>query len=155
MIHIDFQYDGRLDSLEPELREAIAAKLVELTAMLHQKVVDNVTGKILQKKTGQLAASIQQTTDTGGNPMVGSVFPAPQDSKAWVLEKGGAKTYIITAVRAKALHFFMKSGEERFAHSVMHPPSRAFGYLREAAFEMEPLVPEGFQEAIDRVLAMR
>jgi hypothetical protein len=153
MISIDFSYDGKLDGMDEAIKLAIAKKLTELTTILHSKVVENVSGKILQKQSGQLASSIRQEVDVGTNPMVGLVFPDPADDKAWALERGGKGYYDIVASKAQLLHFFTKGGVEVFTKSVHHPPSREFAYLRTALEEMTELVPQGFAEAIQTVLA--
>jgi hypothetical protein len=51
------------------------------------------------------------------------------------------------------LSWIEKDGGRVYARVVLkHPASKAFHYLQEAADEMSPLITEGFQEAIDRVL---
>jgi hypothetical protein len=152
MIEMHFDYDGRLDSMEGEMRAAIARKLTELTTMLHAKVVENLSGKILQKVSGQLAGSVQQTVDTGGEPMVGEVFIDPASPKAWALEKGGEKNYMILPSKGTMLKFYWdKMGQTVFLKEVNHPPSREFGYLRLAAEEMVDLVPAGFNEVLQQL----
>lgn len=153
MLNIDFQYDSKLDNLEEEIKIAVAVKLTELTRLLYDKVIENVSGKILQKQTGQLAESIITEIDIGSNPMIGSVLPLPQSPKAFALEKGGEKSYTITPSKATMLKFYWdKAGKTMFLRSVNHPPSKEFAYLRSALEDMESLVPEGFQQALDQVL---
>lgn len=153
MLEISFQYDSKLDNLDEEIRIAVAAKLTELTRLLYEKVIENVSGKILQKRTGQLAESIITEIDIISNPMIGSVFPLPQTPKAFALEKGGEKSYIITPSKATMLKFYWdKMGKTMFLRSVNHPPSKEFAYLRLALEDMETLVPEGFQQAIEQVI---
>jgi hypothetical protein len=152
MITIDFQYDGGLDGLEDKIREAIATKLTALTQLMHDKVIENVSGKILQRKTGELAGSIQQRIDSSAEPMIGEVFVEPASPKAWALERGGEESYPIVPVRATVLSWIGKDGAKVFARSVNHPPSKEFAYLRLALEDMEALVPEGFQQALQSVL---
>ena len=95
MFTVNFEYDGKLDGLDEKIRLAVANKLIELTAILYNKVLTNVSGKILNKQTGQLAGSIEWNYDTSDNPMYGIVFPQPASPKAWALEKGGKSHYPI------------------------------------------------------------
>jgi hypothetical protein len=156
MFEVNFEYDGSLEGLDEELKVAIAAKLTELTNVLYDKVIDNVSGKILKKQTGELASSIRQEVDTEADVMIGTVFPSPASAKAWALEKGGEKSYVIVPTKATILKFFWdKVGQTVFFTSVNHPPSKEFAYLRLALEEMETLVPDGFREAIQTVLDRR
>lgn len=152
MLEVAFEGDVRLDSLGRRLRVATEKKMTELTGLLYDKVVENVGGKILQKRSGKLAASIRQQLDLVGEVMLGQVFPDPADDKSWTLEKGGKGRYQITATKASVLHFFTKSGQEVFAKSVNHPPGQEFAYLRLALEDMQEIVPRGFQEYIRGVL---
>jgi hypothetical protein len=152
VFEINFEYDGSLDNLEEEIKQAIAAKLVSLTDMLYSKVMDNVSGKILQKQTGQLAGSIRQEIVDGSDTMTGTVFVEPATMKAWALERGGEEAYTIVPTKGQYLSWIGKDGIRVFAKQVLHPPSKEFAYLREALGEMEQLVPEGFREALEQVL---
>ena len=105
MFTVNFEYDGKLDGLDEKIRLAVANKLTELTQVLENKVIENVSGKILQKQTGQLAGSIRKEVDDASEPMVGIVFPEPASPKAWALEKGGEKEYAFGPTKASVLHF--------------------------------------------------
>lgn len=150
MIVIDFQYDSSLDNIDERLKVAIGRKLTELTQVLYDKVIENVSGKILQKQSGQLAGSIAQEVDAAGEPMIGTVFVEPATPKAWALERGGEKHYIIEPVKSQVLRWYSKDGALRFAQSVLHPPSKEFAYLRLALEDMQSLMPDGFKEAIEQ-----
>jgi hypothetical protein len=154
MFTVVFMYNGRFGGLAEEIKTAVAAKLSELTYALYSKVMENVEGRILAKRSGDLARSIRLEVDTANNPMVGAVFPEPADAKAWVLEEGGERNYSILPTKAQVLAFYWeKEGRFAFLPAVDHPPSKAFRYLGLALDEMEPLVSEGFLEAINEVLA--
>lgn len=153
LLNIDFSYDSNLDGLDERVKAAIAKKLTMLTTIMHNKVVENITGKILQQKTGQLLSSIQQRVDTSSNPMMGEVFVEPTSAKAWALEKGGEREYQILPTKSAVLRFYWdKVGQVVNFYSVNHPPSREFAYLKTALMEMETLVAEGLQSAIDEAL---
>jgi hypothetical protein len=154
MFALEFKYDGKLEGLDEKIKAAVEAKLGQLSYVLYTKVMENVSGKILGKRSGSLASSIKLEVDYGSNPMVGTVFPEPADAKAWALEKGGKGYYPITPSKASVLAFYWdKEGRQAFLPSVNHPPSKAYAYLSSALQEMEDLVPEGFREALEEVLS--
>lgn len=153
MLEISLEGTTRLDSIGRRLRVATERKMIELTAIMYEKVIENLSGKILQKRSGQLASSIRMENDVNGDFYVGSVYPSPADDKAYVLEKGGKGYYPIpTSSKGQILHFFTKTGEEVFTKSVNHPPSREFAYMRTALEEVMPMVPKGFHDYIQGVL---
>lgn len=156
MITIKFVGDtellARFDALPDNIRAAVAEKLEQLTEMLRQKVVDNVSGKVLQKRSGDLASRIQSEVDTASIPMTGFVGPNPSDAKAWVLEYGGKGWYDIFPVKASVLRFVSKSGDLVFAKYVNHPPGQPFYYLRSALVEMADPVVSGFYEALEKAI---
>ena len=152
MFTIEYTAPPVLADLDERIKAALALKLTELTKIMHDKVVANVSGAILQKQSGQLAESIRSVVETGGDVMVGSVFPDPASPKAWALEKGGRAFYPIVPTKASVLSWVNKGGDKVFARSVSHPPSKEFRYLGAAFDEMAELVPAGFSAAIQGVL---
>jgi hypothetical protein len=152
MLEVGFEGLNRIDAIGRKLRVATEKTMINLTDVLYAKVMENVSGKILQKQTGQLAGSIGKSYEAENDFYVGSVFVSPTTDKAWVLEKGGSSYYPIVATKASVLAFYTKSGEKVFRKSVMHPPSKKFAYLLEALEEMNELVPKGFRESIQAVI---
>jgi len=152
MLELTFTYDGKLDDMEHTLWAAVAAKVEQLTNLMHEKVVENVSGKILQKKSGQLAESIQQRFEYGAEVVRGSVFPEPASPKAWALEKGGEEFYSILPVKARLLHWIDKGGDKVFAKQVSHPPSKAFHYLGEAFDEIKAVALDELATTVQAAL---
>lgn len=152
MLEVKLEGVPRIDAIGRKLRVLTFRKLNELTDVLQQKVVDNVSGKILNKQSGALAESIKKFTSQHGDVMQGSVFVSPENTKAWVLEKGGEGYYSIDPVKGEALKWISKEGETVFAKHVFHPPSKEFAYLRSAIEEMQSIVPSVYQEAIEALL---
>ena len=152
MLEISLEGTTRLDSIGRRLRVATEKKMIELTGLMYEKVIENLSGKILNKQSGQLVSSVHQENSANGDFYLGSVYISPITEKALALEKGGKGYYPIIATKASVLHFFTKNGAEVFTKSVNHPPSREFAYMRTALEEMSPLVPRGFQEYIQGVL---
>jgi len=137
-----------LRNLPEDTKEAIRGAVHESATMLYVKVIENLSGKILESKSGFLKGSIEVDIDTSGNPMVAFVGPKPASPKAWALEYGGKSSYEILPTKASVLHFFKESGEEVFTRYVEHPPSKEFAYLRSALREMEPAIYNRFVQAI-------
>ena len=152
MLELTFTYDGKLDNMEHTLWAAVAAKVEQLTNLMHEKVVENVSGKILQKQSGQLAESIQVRFEYGEAVVRGSVFPEPASPKAWALEKGGEAFYSIVPVKARLLHWIDKGGDKVFAKQVNHPPSKAFRYLGEAFDEVAAVAMDELAATVQATL---
>ena len=148
-LKIGFDYP-KFDGLPEELHDAIAEKLIDQTYSLYQKVMRNVEGAVLNRKTGQLAESIEIHVTTSTEPMVGWVGPVPASPKAWALEVGGKGSYIIPIGKVgvlanKETGFFSR-------RDVLHPPMRARHYLELALEELN--VEEEFISAIDGALEL-
>ena len=152
MIYITLESNVPSD-LDSRFRIALEQKFSQLSQMLYDKVIENLSGKILRQKTGQLLESIRQETDVGSDPMMTIIGPEPATPKAWALEEGGTKSYIIVPVRAGALHFYWeKIGQEVWFPAVNHPPSQKFGYLSNALAEMHEPFVEGMRETAQEAL---
>lgn len=155
-LEVDFVSTTRLDSLGRRLRVATEKNLINLTDVLYAKVIENLSGRILQEKSGQLRDSVQRTTDVmdGYYPLyIGTVYVSPITPKAVALEYGGKQSYLITPSKGEFLKFYWeKMGKTVYLRSVEHPPSKAFAYLRSALEEMESEILPSFRDNIQRVL---
>lgn len=134
---------------------AMRAKLKELTESLRLKAVANVSGLILQKRTGALADSIVGKINTRGDVAEGIVSVQPANEKAFALEFGGKGYYEIVPVDKRSLMFYWdKMSRKAFFMKVNHPPSKEFAYLRDALSEMEGEVDQGFADVIDQIIGL-
>lgn len=111
-------------------------ELDRITELVFQKVIENLNGKILQPKTGQLRDSIQKETHHEGYDFIAFVGPLPPTAKAYALEYGGDHSYPIPVgpkgfLANKDDNFFSKS-------DVIHPPALKYAYLASALTEVEP-----------------
>lgn len=139
------------NSLPEALREAIREKTIDQTIALYNKVMENVEGKILHSKSGQLAESIKYSSKQDGDAYTGSIYVSPATPKAFALEYGGKDYYSIVPVNKKMLHFFWeKVGMSVYLDYVDHPPSKEFGYLRTALEDVN--LAEGYTQVVDEVL---
>lgn len=152
MIYISLESSVPED-LAQEFRSALEAKFGALAQRLYDKVIENLSGKVLAEKSGELKASIQQLTDVAGDPMTAIVGPEPASAKAWALEYGGRGDYPIFPTKAKVLSFFWdKVGQQVWFPAVNHPPSKEFAYLRSALAEVEATAVEEMRETAAEVL---
>jgi hypothetical protein len=136
------------------VRGAFKAKFTKAITALHAKAIENVSGKILQVKTGQLRDSIKKESDSSSDPMIGSVFVDPVTPKALALEYGGKGSYPIDPINGMWLKFYWERiGEVVFLDHVNHPPSHEYRYLGEAMDEMQSKIPIEFQEALLNAIA--
>lgn len=150
LFSIESSVPANLDSL---FRAALEAKFTELSHRLYQKVIENLSGRVLKKESGQLAASIREEVDVSGDVMMAIVGPEPQTPKAWALEYGGSKNYAIFPSKANVLRFYWdKVGSVVFLPYVDHPPSKEYAYLRTALAEMEPIAAAEMRETAEQVL---
>jgi len=153
-----FGFDLRLEfrfaefrQLPEEVRHVMSEKIIDQTYAVYRKVLENVQGKILQEKTGQLAQSIRIKTGQQGRDYVGEVFVDPETPKALALEYGGKDYYSIYPVNKQMLHFYWeKIGMWVYLDYVNHPPSKEFAYLRSALHEVN--VEEGLTTILDTAI---
>jgi hypothetical protein len=118
---------------------------------LYAKVRANVDGAILARRSGQLANSIRVSSRQEGNDYVGSVYVDPATPKAFALEFGGTKDYIITALTKPNLMFFWEREERWFVGPMVnHPPSKEYAYLRSALEDVN--LAAGYTEVVDEAL---
>lgn len=153
MLEVRLEGVPRIDAIGRKLRVLTFRKLNQLTDMLEQKVIENLSGKILNKQSGALLESVKKYVSPPGDYMTGWVYISPETTKAWVLEKGGDGYYPISPIKGEALKWVSKEGETVYAKHVFHPPSKEFAYLRSAIEEMAPLIPPAYEEAIQAMLS--
>lgn len=133
------------------IRQVLAAKAADLAEQLSARVEANLSGAILNRRSGRLAASIVSGAQNDGDTFEG--FAGSEGLPyATILEFGGkTAAHDIIAVKAKALAFAGSSGTV-FAKSVHHPGSfiPAFAYLGRALDAMhEQIVTDMKQSVLD------
>ncbi len=154
---IDTEVLTRLDDLPNNVRLALRAKMEELISALREKVVENVSGRVLQARSGALARSIEGGVTTQGDLLIGHVGVAPTDPKveayAMAHEYGGKDYYEIVPVTARMLRFIASGGNVVFTSYVYHPPAQERSFLRLALVESEAEIMAGLGDALDTALA--
>lgn len=115
-----------LQAVGPRRWRRILAKVLEDAAM---EIVDKAR-KYAPKKTGRLMRSIQKHRVGGFGYKVSAGAPYA------AYMEFGTRAHIIVPRRARALHFFTKTGEEVFTTRVHHPGTKPFAYMRRAVEEV-------------------
>lgn len=141
------RFGEKLYGLSSRVRRKWNLKLEETAKLLYEKVLENLSGKILQSKTGQLRESIELETQTSGYDFIAFVGPVPATPKAYALEFGGRGDYLIPLgpkgmLANRETGFFSKN-------SVIHPPSKEYAYLRTALSDIEATLPGELVAVID------
>lgn len=128
---------GRLAALPPALESRLSAIVATLAQRLYDRVEDNLSGAVLNRRSGRLASSIVQQVD-GLTASVGFDSAAVPYGAA---QEFGAdlRAHLIAAKNARALSFAV-AGKRMFAKHVMFPgahlPERSF--LRSALSDLAP-----------------
>lgn len=125
------------DAFDAEhVHAALLARIEALDSMLLAEVAENLDGRVLQRRSGTLAASVVATVDDDGDVLTATVTSNGVPYAA-IQEYGGrTAAHEIVATKAKVLAF-LSGGAMRFARRVAHPgstiPARApFGQALDA-----------------------
>jgi hypothetical protein len=153
MISIHLQYTNKLRGVDTRIEEAIKSKVLDLTRLMYEKVMENLSGKILQVQTGQLRRSVRTNVWREGKyKFLGEVIIDPPSAKAWALEMGGTKSYAILPAKASILHWF-RYGRHNYALRVLHhPPSKEYNYLRSVVEGVRPMLKSAMAEAVQAAI---
>jgi len=104
-------------------------------------VIENITGKVLQSRSGDLLRKLGPGPEVyaSGYDFIAFVGPRPAGPKEYALEFGGKGAYVIPV----GLKGFLANEEDDFFSKadVVHPPSKEYRYLREARDEVEEFLP--------------
>jgi len=128
---------GRLRDLPQDLASRLATVVATLAQTLYDRVEENLSGAVLQRRSGRLASSIVQEIDG----LTASVGFDPAAVPYGAAQEFGAdiRAHLIAAKNARALSFVV-AGKRVFARRVMFPgahlPERSF--LRSALTDLAP-----------------
>jgi len=141
------RFGEKLYGLSARVRRKWNDRLTELARLTKEKVLENLDGKILNKRSGELYESITEEHFTSGYDFIAFVGPIPATPKAIVLEFGGQGDYVIP-VGPKGF-LANKEGDFFSKRDVIHPPSKEYAYLRHALEDMESLAPAELKLGLD------
>jgi hypothetical protein len=133
------QIAARWASFDQRIRQGLEQAMTRLGDDLEARVLDNLSGLVLQQRSGRLAAAQEAVvTSDGGAVSVGVGFDPADVPYGAIQEYGGTtRAHLIAAKRGGALAFTV-GGRLVFAKRVQHPgsviPERS--YLRAALADM-------------------
>lgn len=141
---------GRLVSLPGVVHRALLKKIHELTQGLRNRVLEKLSGEVLNVRSGRLRRSIQSRVEDADSNITGTVFQTADVPYGRIHEYGGT-IHIpeVVPVKAKALRFSV-GGKDIFAmrakaHDV-HIPERSF--LRSSLKEQREEIIAGLKAAV-------
>ena len=140
---------ARFEAMPAAVQAAVRAKAASLAERLRAHVVDDkLSGQVLRRKTGALAASIGADVTIDGDRIVARVFSSGDVKYARIQEYGGrTPAHDIVPVKAKALAFL---GGTVFARVVHHPgstiPERS--YLRSSLADMAGVIADELKSVV-------
>lgn len=148
---VDTEIIATFDRLTVELRAAVEAKLATLVELVRAKVEENLSGAVLQTKSGALLGALQSGVNSlSGSTVVGFVEIEPGSKPevyGKVHEYGGKDWYEIVPVNKKALAF-ETNGKKIITDYVFHPPAKKRSFMRSALREMMPTIVAEMEETI-------
>jgi phage gpG-like protein len=145
----------RFNNLGADVQASLLATSQTLAAGLQAHVQqDKLSGQVLNRLSGDLAASIAATVEIGDGVVTANVFCVDPPPYAAILEFGGViPAHEVRPVSAEALSF-MLDGRRVFA-KVAHIPDvtvPAHPYLRASLQDMAAEITTELQQAVARAL---
>jgi hypothetical protein len=140
------QLQAGLENASDRVSVKLREKVEFLQHLLAEKIRANLSGQILQVRSGKLLASVKELPiEINGLIIEGPVqVGGPDLPYGAVLEKGGIKNYNIVPVNKKYLAF-MIDGKQIFTKLVHRTPLLARHYVGLAVTETEPEVRAHFE----------
>ncbi len=139
-----------------KVRAQVTDQMNRDAAVLSGMIKDNLSGVLLQVKTGRLRASIYARVYVSDKKVTLSFGTRGDVPYAYIQEYGGVVPAMrIVPTKGEALRFLL-GGKEVFARSVQRPAINipAAAYIRTAAQEFMPQFEENVREATTRALRM-
>jgi hypothetical protein len=143
---------ARLVALPDVLSAQLGNGFGNIAAALYARVLDNLSGAVVNARSGTLQAAVTQASDSGAATIGIDASTAPY---AAALEFGASiPAQLIAAKNAKALAFVV-GGSQVFAKHVMHPafvlPPHSF--LRAALADLAPDIIATLQDSVAAAVA--
>jgi phage gpG-like protein len=147
-IKIELPNTGRMNE---RIRANLRAEVVKLTRQLTELVRANLSGRVLQKRSGRLYGSIRSRMIETKDEIGGEVWTEGVPY-ARIHEFGGTTSPHVIAAKNSASLAFVWNGQLTFRKSVNHPGSRIpqRSYLQSALEEMRADIVEAYREAGNR-----
>ncbi len=143
---------SRLAAMPQAMRAALAAEAERLGARLRQTAERNLSGSVLQRRSGRLAASLAVAVAAGDDTVTTSLAAATPYAR--IHEYGGTIPGRAVLPASGRVLAFPWRGRARFFKHVSLPavnlPERS--YLRSALAALEPEIREGVAAAVQQAV---
>lgn len=159
-VNLSIEYEGALANLRTKKRlldEALLATIQDLGTQLLTMVQGNLSGEVLESRTGVLLSAVAQQAAEFVEAVCQTSVGIDDDDPSWIVgmthEYGGNDWYDIYPINGKALAFLGEAGETTFARHVHHPPAQERSWLRSALDDIEADAVDQIKTTIAGVLA--
>lgn len=148
---LDAEAFTRLDQIPIKVHALLEEKFRTLINELKTKVEENLSGKVLNVKSGVLLSSLRSGVERQGDLLIGfvEIDPPNETVKEYALaHEYGGKGYYWIHVGPKGV---LANRETGFfsKHDVFHPLAKERSYLRSAFREMEPEIVSSLSPVIE------
>jgi phage gpG-like protein len=140
----------RLGKMPDRLRAALAEKLDALAQSLFAQVVGNLSGSVLNTRSGALRDSIRMQASQQDGAIGVEIFSDGHVPYAAIQEHGGkTAAHEILPDKARVLAFAM-NGKQAFARKIQHPGSQIpeRSYLRSALADQGDDIAQGLTNVV-------
>jgi hypothetical protein len=146
----DDEFIAALRSKADSVMAALSAKMESATDLLVDAIQVNLSGNVLQVRTGKLLSTVRKgPIEVSGGVIEGTVVAGGSDAPYGIMQElGGTRPYDIYPVNKKVLAF-LADGKQIFTAYVNHPPLVKKGFVELAVAELEPEIIEGFREVVE------
>lgn len=144
---------GYLERKRSSVVNMLTERVNAVNAMFADRVRANLSGGVLQTRSGKLLGTVQQNdASASGKTITGSVQAGGAEAPYGAyFEEGGTSYYTIRPVNARVLAF-MSEGKQIFAKSVNHPPIPRLPWFSPEAEAIAPEMQTQLQDAINEAL---
>jgi hypothetical protein len=113
-----------LVAIDERIKASLIKRIDLVTEVLVDRLHGNLTGLVLQERTGRLFRSVQRTPASfDGTYLLGATVTAATEDASYgaIFETGGTHAFNIIPTDSRVLMFMME-GKAIFATRVVHPP---------------------------------
>ena len=144
------QVISNLEAKYDRLLGRLSEKINSANKLLADKIRANLSGAVLNIRSGKLIGTVRETpvTITGGIVEGGITVGGPEAPYGAVHEHGGTRPYIITPVN-KAYLRFVVDGKQIFTKLVRREPALKRAFVEPARLELESEIQAAIRSAVE------
>lgn len=142
-----------IETKRKTLIDMLAIKMDEVNQLFTDRVKGNLSGGVLQTRTGNLLSTLmQEPAQISGDDIIGAVTAGgPLAPYGIYFEEGGTSYYEIRPINARVLAF-MSGGAMMFAKMVNHPPIPKLPWFGPEVETGREQMAEGLNQVFQEVL---